>query len=193
MKTAITCFVSLMVFATIVCAQGRQGTFIMSNYEPSDGLDAPIYDADGNRLGTNYLALLYGGPTVDSLQPVLPPAPFSPYPQFGRGPGYFWDDFRAVTNVVPGLYAWLQIVAWDRRLGSTYQEVVNLGIGGYGQSPLFYAKSGGDGVQPSQPRALLGLQSFNLLPVVPEPSVIGLFLSGALVCWRFARKPRSEP
>jgi hypothetical protein len=45
-----------------------QADFIFNKYSPGVGLDAPVYDADGNRLfGTNYVAELYGGITADSM------------------------------------------------------------------------------------------------------------------------------
>ena len=83
---------------------------------------------------------------------------------------------RAVNNVLPGQEAWLQVRAWDARLGSTYEAVVALGIGGYGQSNLFYAESGGiGGGVPTLPAPLIGLQSFSL---VPEPNAVVLVLFG---------------
>ena len=160
-----------------------QSTFGFFNYVPSVGLDAPVFDAAGNRLsGTNYLAMLYGGPSVDSLAParlgnsVMAPVSFTAM-RNGQS-GYFAGLGSVEIDTVPCcLFVSLQVRAWDARLGSSYETVAALGIGGYGESPLFQAR-GGDlvGGPPSQP--LLGLQSFSLLPVVPEPSSFLLLLLG---------------
>jgi hypothetical protein len=44
--------------------------------------------------------------------------------------------------------------------------VATLAIGGYGESSLFYAQGGNPFIL-STPGPLIGLQSFNLRPVVP--------------------------
>ena len=78
-------------------------------------------------------------------------------------------------------YAWLQVRAWDARLGGTYEEVMGLGIGGYGESPLFYARGNSPFADPPIPPApLIGLQSFSLRPVVPEPGTWMLLTLGGL-------------
>ena len=53
--------------------------------------------------------------------------------------GYFQTRVVDITTVPCGDFAWLQIRAWNARLGATYEEVVSLGIGGYGESNIFYA------------------------------------------------------
>ena len=90
--------------------------------------------------------------------------------------GYFfdWQDYvRAVPGVVPGGPAWVQVRAWDARLGGSYEQVVALDIGGYGESNLFRLNSGG--CLQCEPSYLVGLQSFSL---VPEPSLVVLLLLG---------------
>src|SRR5688572_21903575 len=84
-----------------------QATFIFNNYFPSVGINAPVFDAEGNRLvGTDYVAILYGGPTQDSLSPALlvnrpmDPIPFT-YMPMGEG-GYFRQMLGEVRfNTVP--------------------------------------------------------------------------------------------
>jgi hypothetical protein len=76
---------------------------------------------------------------------------------------------------VPSLFPWLQVRAWDARLGSTYDAVKALAIGGYGESNLFQKQGGNRFGLPSQPEPLIGLQSFNL---VLEPSAFLLLLIG---------------
>jgi len=45
---------------------GQSSTFAFQNI--ASGVDAPVYNADGTRLsGTNYVAVLYGGPSPDAL------------------------------------------------------------------------------------------------------------------------------
>ena len=144
-----------------------QATFELYNHEPLLGVDVPIYDAQGTPLaGTNYLASLYGGRTPDSLT-VAVAGVFSErvplvLPFRTRG---FIDGSGStamVPGVAPGSYAWLQVRAWDARLGATYETVVARGLGGYGESPLFYTYSGGASPNGDLPPPLYGLKSFSL-------------------------------
>ena len=105
----------------------------------------------------------------------------------GGEAGYFSYGIVQITNVC-GIDAWLQVRAWDARLGSSYEDVAGLGVGGYGQSALFQLH-GSDTCLPNPPPALplIGLQSFSL---VPEPQPLLLLLLGlpwALVKWRAKR------
>ena len=173
-----------------------QSTFVFVNYIQG-ALDAPVFDSNGNRLaGSDYVAMLYGGATTDSLGPaygagfqIMSPEPF--VYRLDLGGGYFGrPGYVTIYGVVPGGMAWLQVRAWDSRLGATYEDVVARGIGGYGESNLFQ-KSGGDpeGGVPTPPEPLIGLQSFNLLPVVPEPSSTTLLLLGLSVLrWQCSRR-----
>ena len=168
-----------------------QATFEMYNYDPSHGVDAPIFDSQGVPLvGPRYLAELWGGVAADSLAPALD------Y-DYGRGRlivpfytgGYFYDFRSAWVFTVPsGGRAWLQVRVWDANLGSTYEEAVSRGWGGYGASPAFYAQGGWTGQNPGLPGPLIGLQSFSLLPVIPEPNAAMLLWLGLpLLIWCFRR------
>ena len=166
----------------IVLNAGRsfgQGTFYFANYISGGLVNAPVFDSDGSRLsGANYVAMLYGGPTPDSLQPALDQVglAFSPEPfREGTFAGYFARTGYVQIPNVPSLFPWLQVRAWDSRLGSTYEAVKALGIGGYGESNLFQKQGGNPFGLPSPPEPLIGLQSFNL---VPEPSAVLLLLVG---------------
>ena len=190
----LTIFCGLML-SNFCLGQGASYGF----YNLAAGLDAPVFDAQGNRLaGTNYLAILYGGPTIDSLQlarddsssVAMPPVPFT-YMPLGEA-GYFrYARYVTIQTVPCGGTPWLQVRAWDVRLGATYEEVVSLDIGGYGESNLFQKQGGFDCGLPSPPELLYGLQSFALREVIPEPGSMLLLLLGlpALLFFRRHRSP----
>jgi hypothetical protein len=173
-----------------------------SQFALANGLNGRVYDALGQPLaGANYLVELWGGAEPNSLTPAL-----STYEltriiiPFDTG-GYFRDreldggGYSTIFSVPPGLPVWLQVRAWEAGFGGTYEAVAALGIGGYGASPLFQ----GVGTYPYQlgsvPASLIGLQSFSLLPVVPEPGTWALALLG-LACfasWRWlGKRPNSS-
>lgn len=172
-----------------------QSTFLFQNYNPAKGIDAPVFDAQGNRLaGSDYVAELWGGAAANSLTATVQ---FSsgqrailPF-YSGAGAGYFYySASMAVLQVAGGQNAWLQVRAWDARFGPTYESVEALGIGGYGESSFFYAMGGNPFADPPDAaRPLIGLQSFSLREVVPEPSTWALLtLGGAALCWLSRRK-----
>jgi hypothetical protein len=180
----------VLLFPNVAISQASYSFF---NYVASVGLDAPVFDAAGNRLfGDNYVTVLYGGLTSNDLQLAtagdlitsMDPVPFIRI--YDGNSGYFARPGGVhITTVPGGGVAWLQLRAWDLRLGQTYDEVAVLGIGGYGESLLFQAR-GGDPVSLTPPQPLLGLQSFSL---VPEPSTWALLLGGGWLVWR-VRKSR---
>lgn len=162
------CFVLVLLVLPII-VQG-QTTFLLSNHLPSDGVDAPILDAQGVPLaGPNYLAELYGGFSPGLISPVAasdgqPSVRVSV--RFSKQ-GYVITRGVAVFGVFPGAFAWLQLRAWDARLGTSYEEAASRGVGGVGESPLFYAQGGGQtGGVPLGPGPLYGLQSFRLRPLL---------------------------
>jgi PEP-CTERM motif len=179
----LTCCILTLELATSTAS--GQANYLFRNVYRSEGLDAPVFDAQGVRLsGTDYLAELWGGATPDSL------APAAVFDQQGRReivpftfvePGYFssQEALLVIPTVAPRGYAWLQVRAWDARLGATHEDVAALGMGGYGESPLFYAQGGDPFDQFPTPGRLIGLQSFSLRPV-PEPATWGLLAIGGL-------------
>jgi hypothetical protein len=187
MKThSLISFLSIgLSFSTVLLGQS---SFQLSNYGPPYGIDAPVFDSLGVPLaGTGYLVELWGGATSNSLAPLLKISQGAGREiiPFGDG-GYFFStsSFLSVPTVPPFGWAWLQVRAWDARLGTTYEEVSAIGIGGYGESLLFYAKGNDPTAALPMPGApLIGLQSFSLLPVVPEPSEVLLLLSGMVLWW----------
>ncbi|MCL5098977.1 MAG: hypothetical protein M1608_15865 [Candidatus Omnitrophica bacterium] len=154
-----------------------QGTYYFSNYVPSLGLDSPVFASDGERLsGPNYLAALYAGPNMDSLT-LVDTAPFLT----GAMAGYFRDPGQVFAPVAAGDFGWLQVTAWDARLGPTFEAAKARDIGGYGYSAVFQQQSGGAGAPPTLPAALLGMKSFRLLLEVPESNTVVLFVFGLIL------------
>jgi hypothetical protein len=180
------------------CSVMAQSKFMLRNYYPPV-VDAPVFDAQGVPLaGSNYLAELWGGADSNSLAPlVLIDRGYAREIVPFRTGGYFREtsssDNLCVLYVPPYGFAWLEVRAWDARLGNTYEAVAALGVGGYGKSPLFYAQGSDAFAEPPVfPAPLIGLQSFSLLPMVPEPSTWGLLgLGGAALCWARERRRRS--
>jgi len=182
----------------MVCAGWAQSTFQLRNQDLAHGIDAPVRDAAGTLLaGTGYLVELWGAATPDSLSPAIEfyanqrlIIPF----RMDR-PGYFLAPVAtlAIPSVPMGGFAWLQVRAWDARLGSTYEDAMARGLGGYGESAPFYAVGGNPGaLVPPQP--LIGLQSFSLRPAVPEPSVwLLLALGVGGLAWGVRRNKASFP
>lgn len=188
--------VAPFVFGTEVFSQS---SFSFRNLVPPV-IDAPVFDAAGNRLaGTNYLAMLYGGPAINSLEPAwaetgtdMAPVPFTYAPTDQAG--YFSQNGATIIGNVPCAgVAWLQVRAWDAQLGPTYEDVVNLGLGGYGESNLFQEQGGKPPGfclgSPSPSELLHGLQSFALREVIPEPGSMLLMLL-ALPALLFCRRHR---
>lgn len=162
-----------------------QSSFLFRNHNPSYGIVAPVFDSQGVRLvGPDYMGELWGAATPDSLAPLVnidlgnrrEIVSFSADGRINSG-----TPFLCVSSVPPGNWAWLQMRAWDARLGQTYEEVVAQGVGGYGESPLFYAQGGNPFDQFPVPVPLIGLQSFSLRAVVPEPSTVALLLTACFI------------
>jgi hypothetical protein len=199
MKIRILCSV-LGLWLGVGAVTAAEGTFGFRNLNPGLGVNAPIFDAGGQPLaGDRYRADLVGGRTTDSLVPAVT--------MWTREMvvGTFWtgsrsgyvnypnSDFYGYPTVPandPDRGSWLQVRAWDSWLGTTYQEVAARGIGGYGESPLFYAIGSDPHDYFQGPAPLVGLQSFSLRPEVPEPSV-WLLLAGGLAGLWFASRRRA--
>ena len=128
---------------------------------------APVLDANGVPLsGTNYLAELWGSVTPVTLAPArggysYAQREFAPF--LGTN-GYFLGNTVGIVDATAGGLAWLQVRVWDSRLGTNYEEVAVRGLGGYGASPLFYARGTGGPLcdPPCVGAHLVGLQSFRL-------------------------------
>jgi hypothetical protein len=142
-----------------------------------------VLDWQGGLLaGADWRAELYGGAVSQSLAPLV-----DINDHFARvivplsAPGLFRSDKGglSVFDLSPHGWAWLQMKVWDVRLGATFEAAVARGMGGYGQSTLVYAQGGNPNEPLPTPAApLIGLQSFSVLPVIPEPSTWLLMIGG---------------
>ena len=131
---------------------------------------APVYDVDGVTLlsGSNYVAQLYAGPSVERLRPVSAPTPF----QSGLKAGYFYPQTVRIPTVGPGSNAIVQVRVWEWSKGSTYEEARAFG-GKFGQSDLLTVTLGSAEMPPA---CLTGLRAFRLEAGRPE-FVTGRILS----------------
>ncbi|MCC7373366.1 MAG: hypothetical protein IT581_01830 [Verrucomicrobiales bacterium] len=151
------------------------GSILFANRIGTD-LDAPVFHTNGTtRLeGDAYAAQLYGGASLDTLIPLGTPTSFRP----GAGAGYIFGATVFVPKVPPGDWAWIQMRAWDRTGGSTFEEASrNQAL--CGASLQIRLQTGGQGNPPSLPTSLAGLSSFHLevpraleLVSAPKPSII---------------------
>lgn len=122
--------------------------FILANRYSTVSLDAPVRDGEGRLLaGEDWRFELYSGPAVDLLAPAMNREPFGPSRIVVgvRTAGYFRDTHSMLAvATIPGEYpwAWLQVRCWSVWLGESYEAVTALGLGGYGESPIFKAAGG---------------------------------------------------
>jgi Immunoglobulin domain len=125
-------------------------------------IDARVFDLDGVTPldGSNYVAQLYAGPSLDLLRPAGRPTPF----QSGVNAGFFLPQTVTLANVAPGSNAVLQVCAWDATFGTGYEQVRFTG-GKFGKSAILQVVAGG-GTLP--PQTLLGFQSFSLQAGLPH-------------------------
>lgn len=167
-----------------------QGTFRLSNTISLIGNNAPVLDAKGSPLwGSEWRVELYGGAVADSLSPVFAWHNFGREIISLRSPGYFDSGSDVgVIGVPGGGQAWVQVRVWSAALGATYEETSALGLGGYGESVMLHLRASDyDAHQLAAP--LVGLQSFSVRPIVPEPATWALLVVGGLgLCWWLPRR-----
>ena len=190
-KTHQTFFALTMCFCQSVSGQGY---FVFNNFGSGPpSWFAPVFDSAGTPLeGDSYLAMLYVGPDASSLEPVT---------SFGNGQiavvpfvvgGFVSGGIVRAGNVGGGADVRAQMRAWYAPLGATYEEAVQAGKGGYGASSVFQTVSGFETGAGVIPLPLRGLESFSLLPVVPEPGVLSLLLLGVPVLWLAGRQRKRK-
>jgi hypothetical protein len=167
--------------------QGGGAIAFANKFPASPSVDAPIYDLDGvTRVsGSNFLAQLYAGPSLELLRPAGQPTPF----RSGNSAGYFYFQIVVLGNVAPNVPAVTQVRAWDGSRGSSYEEARALG-GRFGKSAILTVTTGGPFLPPQN---LIGLQSFSLQAGLPR------FTSGTIrfserlpqnvIVWTLAGEP----
>ena len=116
--------------------------------------------------------------------------PMAPVPFDFFIPGFISGPIVVVDSPGCGASAWLQVRAWDTRVAASYEEAVDLDIGGYGESNTFFLDGGNPCSLPEVPPQLFGLETFSLRPVVPEPSVWALLVGGGVIWWMVWRRGR---
>jgi hypothetical protein len=176
-----------LIMATL--SSHAQGTFGLVNKAPFDGIDAPVLDAKGSQLwGSEWRVELYGGAAVDSLSPAFAIQSGGREIISLHAPGYFssYHDL-AVLGVPGGGQAWVQVRVWSAALGATYEETAALGLGGYGESVMLHLRAS-DYDAHEMPALLVGLQSFSVRPIVPEPGTVALLGLGLAGLGWFCRK-----
>lgn len=178
MKKAIAVVAGLLA----AVAAYAQGSVNFVNFLPGSGIDAPVYlgnTTTGAKLdGTAYLAQLWGGPAGGTLAASGDAVPF----RSGAGAGY-WNaganSARSIGGVPEGANADLEVRVWAKAVGDTWEQAVAAKMDGYGTSAKLTIKTGGAPGSTVLPADLVGLTSFAITPVVPEPSVLALGALGA--------------
>ncbi|MCC7374817.1 MAG: hypothetical protein IT581_09185 [Verrucomicrobiales bacterium] len=172
---------TVMLISTSVAR--AQGTVDFSTWIPKQ-VDAPVtrVNTDTPLVDGRYLAQLYASVPGGTLAPVGKPVPF----RSDAKRGYIVDGGAVeIPGVLPGKPAQIKVVAWHINLGLEYQEAVAKGQGEIGQSAAITVTTG---TGKESPAPLVGLQGFNIAPIVPEPGVAVLALLGAAVM--FGKKRR---
>jgi hypothetical protein len=195
MKIAI--FYALSV-SSVVAADTAVSYSLLSGRNHGGELDAPIFDSSGARLeGSRYLAMIYGGSSPNSLAPVydsfgsvLVPIPFGT----GINAGYFVNPTGYIQSPAIAFgdgRSWVQVRAWDSTVGSSYEEAVARGGGGYGESKVFLALGISSEDNIGAPQLMYGLEPFSISAVVPEPQTWTLLGTGlAALGWQRWRRRR---
>ncbi len=196
---AISMFVG---FTFAVTAVWGQGTVNFSTF--GGGVNAPVADSLGNRLGPEVLAQLYFAPGMGAPEDTLVSITNAPaslgsgtaagYVLFSTGGGVRVLTDGSIT-VPGGGAATVQVRVWDRSFGSTFEEagatlIQNRDLcGAFGGSNLVNLSSTGDpnANPPLDPVFLVGLQPFYAFPpggsCIPEPrSLVFLFAAAFGYC-----------
>jgi len=171
MKHCLLTLAALMVAASTYA----QGTINFVN-RIVGVVDARVYYKDNTTPADgNYVAQLWAAAPGGTLAAVGDPIAFRSTPDTGKG--YWPGATRTIPGVAENGTAQVKVYAWASSLGATLAEVQAKNMGGWGESALLSSVATGGGLNP--PTALVGLQSFNISEVVPEPSIAALGLLGA--------------
>ncbi len=145
--------------------EGGGKVYFRNQFTYPTNVESPVFDVDGFTLlnGSNYLAQLYGGASLELLRPVGRPSHF----RTGFNAGYVYPQVVTLPTVQPGSTAVLQVRAWDASKGISYEEARALG-GRFGKSDLMELAVGGGEMPPTD---LIGLRSFSLKAGLPQFAV----------------------
>ena len=126
---------SLPAQITATNAAGGGWLFVQTNPPPR------VYDVDGvtKLAGSAYAAQLYMGDSPDGLRPAGSVTAFGTGSAAGLASFYLYN-WVAVPNVPAGGTAWVQLRAWARPWGATYEEARAVG-GKFGFSALTSGKT----------------------------------------------------
>lgn len=162
-----------------------QGTLAFAN--TGVGLNAPDFETDGTTklAGAAYKAVLYFATTPDgaTIQPeanlALLASSLSSYLSGGSAGLFFGGTKSFASPTFPaGTIITAQVRAWRLSDGADWNTASNTPGAHVGKSNLINVTLV---TPPTTPPNLIGLQSFNLAVVVPEPSTIALGLLGGLL------------
>lgn len=177
MRPLLTIAACLAIAAT---AMG-QGTVNFANRVTTAGINAPIYMPDGTTpAGSSIVAQLWAGTSADSLSPVG--AAVTLINSGGNPTGFFVGGSREIPGITPaGGAAFVQVRAWEATY-SDYATAAATPNALVGQSAVLNLAATGNPTAspPGLPVNMLGLTSFNLTTVIPEPATLALLGLGAL-------------
>jgi hypothetical protein len=114
--------------------------------------------------GVNYLAQLYAGASVGTLQPVGAAVPFGT----GAQAGFFSGGTRTVSGINPGSAAIVQVRAWSSTSAPTYEQAANRG-GPHGASAIIPVLLGGGGSPATLMTGLMGFSLASLPEISTQP------------------------
>jgi len=145
-------------------------------------IDAPVtIEGTGAKVGSSWYGQLYSaavGSTTWTAQGV--PVAFRDDAS-GNPFGYIIGGGTVNLAGAPGgTPVQLELYAWAKSQGATYEAAVAAGQGGFGKSAAFTVTPGNPAnTPPDLPANLVGLQAFTVTAIVPEPAIAALGLLGA--------------
>lgn len=157
-----------------------QGTVTFTTIVPGSIDARVVLEGTGEPVGSTHWGQLLAGPVGGDLVPVGQPVEFRDTPEAARG--YITSGAVTIPGVAGGSPAEIRLVAWHKDLGDSWEEAFaagQAGLGGYGMSDIITVETGGAGTPPSLPTNLVGLEGFEVLALVPEPTIAALGLLGA--------------
>lgn len=165
--------ITMALTASVCVSTYAQGTIDFRN-RITGTLDVPVLAYGGaTRLGdANYVAQLWYSSTQNGSYAAVSGA--ASVFRTGTGAGYWnagTDSTRTLTGIAGGATAWLMVRVWSTAVAADYATALTTPGALHGESTPFSVATGGGGIPPASPAAMIGLTSFAL---VPEPATIAL-------------------